>query len=127
MQRGSGHWLVILEILPCGLRLLVRGWYLCMSVVRYGVKMVDRLWAWCWRWSHSYLSEEMRVGEAVVFDGRCIPILYVSVLFHDVWGGTIVVWADVVGWESLSGSLFVSSILHNAGIWRLGSLGGEAG
>ena len=42
-------------------------------------------------------------------------------------GGTIEVWADVVGWESLSGSLSVSSILRDAGIWRLGSLGGEAG
>ncbi len=31
-------------------------------------------------------------------------------------------WADVVGWESLCGSLFVSSILHDAGIWRLGVL-----
>ena len=37
------------------------------------------------------------------------------------------VWADVVGWEFLSGSLSVSSILHDAGIRRLGSLGGEAG
>ena len=67
------------------------------------------------------------MGEVAVPNGRCIPILYVSVLLHDVWGGTILVLADVVGWESLSGSLFVSSILHGACIWSLGSLGGEAG
>ena len=37
------------------------------------------------------------------------------------------VWADVVGWESLYGSLSISSIMHDAGIRRLGSLGGEVG
>jgi hypothetical protein len=28
------HWLAILDIMPCGLSSLVRGWYLCMRRVR---------------------------------------------------------------------------------------------
>ncbi len=47
----------------------------------------------------------------------------VSVLFHDVC--TIVVYVDAFGWESLSGSLSMSSIVQDEGTWRLGSLGGE--
>jgi len=37
-----------------------------------------------------------------------------------------VVYAEVCGWESLFGSLSVSSMVQDEGIWRLGSLGGEA-
>ena len=58
-------------------------------------------------------------------DGRWIPILCVSVLYHIVCGGTIVVNADAFGWESLPGSLSASSIVHDEGTWRLVSLGGE--
>ena len=36
--------------------------------------------------------------------------------------GTIVVYAEVCGWESLSGSLSVSSMVQDEGTWRLGSL-----
>jgi len=36
-----------------------------------------------------------------------------------------VVYAEDCGWASLSGSLSVSSIVQDEGIWRLGSLGGE--
>jgi len=72
------------------------------------------------------LSGEMRVGEAAAPDGRWIPILCVSVLFHAVFGGTIVVYAEVCGWESPSGSLSVSSMVQDEGTyWRLGSLGGK--
>ncbi len=48
-----------------------------------------------------------------------------SVLFHEELGGTIVVYAERCGWESLYGSLSVSSIVQDRDIWRLGSLGGE--
>jgi hypothetical protein len=48
------------------------------------------------------------MGEAAARDGRWIPILWVSVLFHDVLGCTNVLYAEVCGWESLSGSLSVS-------------------
>jgi hypothetical protein len=65
------------------------------------------------------------MGEVVASDGRWIPILWVSVLFHDVLGGTNVVYAEECGWESLSGSLSVSSMVQDRGIWRLGNLGGE--
>ena len=89
------------------------------------MKLVAGLWVWCWWWGQSYLSREMRVGEAAAPDGRWIPIPWVSVLFHDVFGGTNVVYAEVCGWESLSGSLSVSSMVQDKGIWRLGRLGGE--
>ena len=65
------------------------------------------------------------MGEAAALDRSWIPILWVSVLFHDVLGGTNVVYADDCGWESLSGSLSVSYMVQDRGIWRLGSLGGE--
>ena len=48
-----------------------------------------------------------------------------SVLFHDMFGGTNVVYAEVCGWESLSGSLSVSSMVQDKGIWRLVGLGGD--
>jgi len=65
------------------------------------------------------------VGEAAAPDGRWIPTLWVSVLFHDVLGGANVVYAEECGWKSLSGSLYVSSMVQDRGILRLGSLGGE--
>ena len=65
------------------------------------------------------------MGEAVAPDGRWIPILWVSVLFQGVFGGTNVVYAEVCGLKSLSGSLSVSSMVQDKGIWRLGGLGGE--
>ncbi len=65
------------------------------------------------------------MGEAAAHDGGWIPILWVSVVFHDVLGGTNVVYAEECGWGSLSGSLSVSSMVQDRGIWRLGSLGGE--
>jgi len=65
------------------------------------------------------------VGEAIAHDGRWIPILWVSVLFHNAFGGTNVVYAKVCGCKSLSGSLSVSSMVQEKGIWRLGSLGWE--
>jgi len=65
------------------------------------------------------------MGEAAALDRRWIPILWVSVLFHDVVGDTNVVYAEVCGWESLFGSLSVSSMVQDKGIWRFGSLGGE--
>ena len=67
------------------------------------------------------------MGEAAAPDGRWTPILGVSILFHDVLGGTSVVYAVGCGWESLSGSLSVSSMMQDEGIWRLASRGGEAG
>ncbi len=63
------------------------------------------------------------MGEAP--DGRLIPILWLPVLFHEMFGGTNVVYAEVCGWESLSGSLSVISMVQDKGIYRLGSLGGE--
>ena len=85
-------------MLPYGLRLLVRGGYLCMSLVRSGVKLVVGFWVWCWWWNQSYLSREMRRGEAAAPDGRWIHILRVYVLFHAVFGGgSIVVYAEVCG------------------------------
>ena len=65
------------------------------------------------------------MGDVADPNGRLILILWVSVLFQDVFGGTNVVYADVCGLESLSGSLYVSSIVHDMGIWCLGSLSGE--
>ena len=65
------------------------------------------------------------MGEAATPDGMWIPILCVFVLFHDVCGGAIVVYADVTGWKFLSGLLSVSSMARDEGIWLLGSLGGE--
>ena len=67
------------------------------------------------------------MGEAAAPDGRWIPIMWVSVLFHDVLGCTNVVYADECGWESLSGSLSASSMVQDRDIWRLGSRGGEVG
>ena len=89
------------------------------------MKLVDGFWVWRWWWGQSYLSEEMRVGEAAALDMRWIPSLWVFVLLHDVCGCTIVVYAKVLGWESLDGSLSVSSMMQYKGTWRLGSLGGE--
>ncbi len=37
------------------------------------------------------------MGEAAAPEGRWIPILCVSVLFHDVFGVTNVVYAEVCG------------------------------
>jgi len=65
------------------------------------------------------------MGEAAALDGRWIPILWASVLFHDVLGGTNGMYAEVRGWESLSGSLSVSSMVQDRGIWRLGVLVGR--
>ena len=45
--------------------------------------------------------------------------------FHGVLGGTNVVYAEICGWESLYGSLSVSYMVQDRGIWLLGSLGGE--
>ena len=56
---------------------------------------------------------EMRVGEAATPDGRWIPIMCVSVLFHDVCGVIIVVYAKVCGWKSLSRSLYVNSMVQD--------------
>ena len=47
-----------------------------------------------------------------------------SVLFHDVCGGTIVVCDEEPGREFLSGSFYVSSMVQDESTWRLGSLGG---
>ena len=49
-------------------------------------------------------------------DGRCIPILWVSILFNDVCGGNIVVSVDVLGQESLSGSLSGSYMVQGEDI-----------
>jgi hypothetical protein len=65
------------------------------------------------------------MGEAATPYGRWIPILWVSILFHDLRGGTAVVYVEVFRRESLSGSLFVSSMVQDEGTWRLGSLDGE--
>jgi len=65
------------------------------------------------------------VSEGAAPDGRWIPILRVSVLFHDVFGGTKVVYAEVCGWDYLFGSLSVSYMAQDKCIWRLGSLGGK--
>ena len=65
------------------------------------------------------------MGEAATPKGGWIPILWVSVLFHDVLVVNNVVYAEDCGWESLSGSLSVSFMVQDRGIWRLGSLGGE--
>ena len=65
------------------------------------------------------------MGEAADPNGRWIPILWVSVLFHDVLVGTSVVYAEDCGWESLSGSLFLRSLVQYRRIWRLGGLGGD--
>ena len=65
------------------------------------------------------------MGEAATPDGRYIPILCAPVLLHDVCGGTIVVYAELCGWDSLFGSHSVSSMVQDEGTWRLGSLGGE--
>ena len=65
------------------------------------------------------------MGEAAALDGRWIPILWVSILFHDVFGGTNVVYAEICRWEYPFGSLSVSSMVQDKGIMRLGSLGGE--
>jgi len=51
------------------------------------------------------------VGEAEAPDARWIPILWVFVLFHDMLGGTNVVYDEECGRESLSGSLSVSSMV----------------
>jgi len=67
----------------------------------------------------------MRVGEVTASDGRWNPIRWVSVLFHDVFGGTNVVYAEVYRWESLSGSPSVSSTVQDKDNWRLESLDGE--
>ncbi len=55
-----------------------------MSFVRSSVKLIVGFWASSWWGSQSYLSREMRVDEAATLDGRWIPILCVSVLFHVV-------------------------------------------
>jgi len=89
------------------------------------MKLVAGFWVWCWWCSESYLSGEMRVDEVVAPDGRWVPILWVPVMFHDVFGGTNMVYAEVCGWESLSRSLSASSMVQDKGIWRIGSLGGE--
>jgi len=44
-QGGSAHWLVVLDMLPCGLRLLDRGWYLCIRFTRPNMKLFDWVWA----------------------------------------------------------------------------------
>jgi len=53
----------------------------------------------------------MRLGEVVALDERWILSLWVSFLFHDVFGGTNEVYVEVCRWESLSGSLSVSSMV----------------
>jgi len=68
-----------------------------MSFVRSDVKLVVGFWVWCWWWSQLYRSREMRMGEATALDGRWVPILWVSVLFHAVLGGTNVVYAEDCG------------------------------
>ena len=75
------------------------------------MKLVVGFLVWCWWGSQSYLSGEMRMGEATAPDGRWIYIIWVSVLFHDVLDGTNVVYAEECGWESLFGSLSVSSMV----------------
>ncbi len=65
------------------------------------------------------------MDEAATLDERWIPILWVPALFHDVCGGIIVVYADVLGCEPLTGPLSVSSMVEDACTWRLGSLGGD--
>ena len=89
------------------------------------MKLIGGLWAWCWWWSQSYLSGEMRVDEAATPNGRWIPALRVSVLPHDACRGIIVIYAEAFGWESLSGSLSLSYMVQAGSTWRLGSLGGE--
>jgi hypothetical protein len=59
-----------LDVLLCGSRLLVLGWYLCIRFGRSGVKFFAGLWSYCWLWSQSYLSDEMRLIEALAIDGR---------------------------------------------------------
>ena len=65
------------------------------------------------------------MGVAAAPDGRWIPILWVPVLFHDEFGGTNVVYAEVCWWKSLSGSLSMSSVVQDKVFGVLGVLVGK--
>jgi hypothetical protein len=74
-QVGSALGLHSLDTLPFMLRDLVLGWYLWMSYVRSCMKLAEEVWARCWWWSQSYLSEDMGVDGIVFLVDRRIPIL----------------------------------------------------
>jgi hypothetical protein len=56
------------------------------------------------------------VGEAVAPDGRCTPILLV-----------VMVYEIVRGWETMFGSLSMSSMEQVVGMFCLGRRGGDMG
>ena len=72
------------------------------------MKLIDGLWVWWWWWSQSYLFGETRVGETAAPVGRWIPILWMLVLFHDVFGSNNVVYTEV--WY-VGGSLYLGRFL----------------
>ena len=45
---GSVYWLVNLRVVPWGVRLVAGGWYLCMSLVSYWVKLIVEECFMCW-------------------------------------------------------------------------------
>ncbi len=45
MTGGNAPILDVLDMLPCGLLLLVREWYLCTSIEMYSVKLLEEVWA----------------------------------------------------------------------------------
>ena len=67
------------------------------------------------------------MGEADAPDGRCTPIPLVLCLFQMVRGGTNVMYAIGFGKETLFGSLSMSSMVHEEGMFCLGRQSGEIG
>ncbi len=57
-------------------------------------------------WSHSYLSEETRVGEMTVPEGVWTLIVFLPRRFHEDVGGGRDVYGPALGMESLFGSPF---------------------
>ncbi len=55
--------MAILDGMPCGLKRLVLGWYLCMKCVRSEMKSVEEVCLQCSENSHAYLSVDKRVGD----------------------------------------------------------------
>ena len=108
--------MVALETNPCGLRLVVRGWYRCISLMSSCVNSSAEEWfVYCLN-SHWYLSRDRRVGEAAAPVVRWVPILGTLSVFHGVCGKTRVVYGDWFGKESLSGSLSLISIVQSKGV-----------
>ena len=126
-QRGRAHWLVILGTSPCGLHLVVRGWYRCISLISSCVNSSAEEWfVYCLN-NHWYLSRDRRVGEAAAPFVRWVPILGILSVFHGVCGNTRVVYGVGFGKESLSGSLSVISIVQSKGVGWRGRRAGETG